>query len=68
MDNSQEMLILGACQRHIHMLPDERYTEKADPMVSDLQFPRFFEMGRGGDIVYGLKMGLGCVRHENFEF
>ena len=47
MEHFQEMLILGASQRHIHMLPDKWYTEKEDSMVPDGKFLGNFEMGKG---------------------
>ena len=46
-DNSQGILILGASQRHIHMLPVKWHSGKGDSMVSDGKFPGNFQMGKG---------------------
>ena len=47
MENSQGFFILGASQRHIHMLPVKGHSEKGDSEVSDGKFLGNFQMGEG---------------------
>ena len=47
MENSQGILILGASQRHIRMIPFKCYSETVVYVVSDGTFPGNYWMGEG---------------------
>ena len=70
MEISQGILILGASQRHINMLPVKWHSGKGDSMVSDGKFPGNFQMGEG--LAYGVwdEHGewWGTSENDNFEF
>ena len=70
MDNSHGFCILGASQRHIHMLPVKWHSEQGNSVVSDGKFLGNFQMGEG--LGYGVwdENGewWGTSKNKYFEF